>query len=234
MLRSFSIRLSLSLVITALALSVAPAKTLPGAVLVIDAIQCAGGAAELPDVDVSPASLYPKLTYTRHVSQRIVNANGFNVLRLQLPGENYFVRVRSPHCSAEFQVGLISGKGRTVSVALTRRCALCGVRLVSVENAVMGRLPVTPSVGYLVARDSTTTRILDIQDGAYYLERVPPGRYLLRFELHGGFQSEIPLDATRIGNKDALQFDITLHEFKCHLGSILKGGDTWNQHRWCA
>lgn len=115
----------------------------------------------------------------------------------QLPQGNYFFQLRSTDCFSYFQAAILARHKRLLSVALARRIAgaVGGgmVKLFDSENAVAGALAVRPSAGWIVGANGST-RVLDLQDDAYYIERVPPGRYSLGFELHGSLQSEISLD----------------------------------------
>jgi len=78
-----------------------------------------------------------------------------------------------------------------ISVPLVKRSATAlgegVIRVFSLENALAGTLPVRPNVAYLVS-STGSKRILE-QNGAYYIHRIPPGRYAMRMEFYGGFQA---------------------------------------------
>lgn len=81
------------------------------------------------------------------------------------------------------------------------------------ENSVAGEIPVRAAVGWIVAA-SGATRALDLQDGAYYIDRVEPGRYSLRFELHGSLQSEMPLNLSEVLPTQLYRHDVDISTFR--------------------
>jgi hypothetical protein len=91
---------------------------------------------------------------------------------------------------------------------------------------------VRPSVGWIVAA-SGARRILDLQDGAYYIEPVEPGKYSLRFELHGGLQSEMPPDLSNISAKQFYEHDIDVAAFRKNIGLILAHGGRLKDCSYC-
>lgn len=106
------------------------------------------------------------------------------------------------------------------------------VKLFDSENAVAGALAVRPSAGWIVGANGTT-RVLDLQDDAYYIERVPPGRYSLRFELHGSLQSEISLDLGTLSPTQLLERNVDIAAFRKNLGAILWPSGTLKKCSYC-
>lgn len=207
-------------------------KALPQATTTLQVVQCSDGRDELPSLEAADASTYPKLRYVTLPNTFKKIAAGLNVVTERMVTGNYFFRIRSRHCAGYFQAGVLAWHARTLSIALRGSCRLCGIKLFSTENVVMGSLPITPSAGFIVDSGGHK-RALDIQDGAYYIERVFPGRYVLRFELHGGFQSEIPLNVQDVGTSSKVQKDIDATTFRRNLGAILEDGSTLKSCFWC-
>jgi hypothetical protein len=105
-------------------------------------------------------------------------------------------------------------------------------KLFGIENAVAGTLAVRPDVGWIVAGDGSK-RVLDLQDGAFYIPRVYPGKYSLRFELHGGWQSEIDVNLSSISSTQLIELDIDLSTLRQNLGNILATGGTLKECGYC-
>ena len=203
----------------------------------LEVIQCSQGRAEVPQLSIAPASEYPHLHYT--IADRASVArldDGYYAVMDQLPQGNYFFEIRSTGCFSYFQSAILAGHKRLLSVALARRVAgaVGGgmAKLFGSENAVAGVLAVRPSVGWIVAANGST-RVLDLQDGAYYIERVPPGRYSLRFELHGSLQSEISLDLRNFSPTQFLERDVDIATFRKNLGAILSPSGTLKKCSYC-
>lgn len=197
--------------------------------IVVQVISCVSDLTLPPVASLADASEYPALKFD-DVNARATSVEpGLFTLTLSVPWRNTFIKVESPHCSNQMQLGTIPGLRRVVSIALLPHV----VTLHGRQNALMGLLPVTPSAAFLVSA-SGSKRTLDVQDGAYYIERTSPGRYLIRLELHGGFQSDIPIDLSTLGDNAAYQFDVGLTDLRKHLGSILIDGGTLQKCQWCA
>jgi hypothetical protein len=215
--------------------SLALAEVSSDASVTFEVIQCAGGRTEAPQLSVAPASEYPNLRYidTDLTSARRL-ADGYYEATSTVPQGNYFFRLRSNHCSNYLQNAVLSGHKRILSIALhpTPKAGQLFTKLFDSENAVSGTLAVRPDVGWIVAANGAT-RVLDLQDGAYYIERVIPGRYILRFELHGSLQSEIPLDLSDMSPTQLYESDIGIATFRKNIGSILGAGGTLKDCSYC-
>lgn len=202
------------------------------AIVTVEAIQCPAGRAESPQLFVARAANYPNLHYVKEHARFLAAGTGLYKMTFGPLEGNYFLRVESDHCSGSVQTSFLSGQSRAISLALGERCALCNVVQFSFENALSGKLPIRPSVGFLVSA-SGSKRVMDIQGDAYYIDRIPPGKYTLRFELHGGLESEVPIDLTSIGSAGTTRFDVDFVTFKKHLGAILQNGRSKQECYWC-
>ena|GEM_PF-3945236 len=74
---------------------------------------------------------------------------------------------------------------------------------------------------------------MDLQDGAFYIERVYPGKYSLRFELHGGWQSEIDVNLSSVSSTQLVERDLDLSTVRRNLGNILETGGTSKECDYC-
>jgi hypothetical protein len=213
----------------------AMAQVSANASVTFEVIQCPEGRAEAPQLSIAPASEYPTLRYadTDLASNRRL-ADGYYEITSDVPQGNYFFRLRSNHCSNYLQNAVLAGHKRILSIALhpTPRIGQLSIKLFDSENAVTGTLAVRPDVGWIVTA-SGGTRVLDLQDGAYYIERVEPGKYTLRFELHGSLQSEIPLDLSGISPTQLREFDIDIATFRKNIGAISAHGGTFKDCGYC-
>lgn len=211
-------------------LTAASAGTNPAkANITLQVIQCPRDRFAAPELSVAPATLFR--SHAQYATIRTVPQNpnvGFYIFNIDLDQGNYLMRVASQDCSQTLQVAVLSGHKRVISVALRQGA----ISLVSLANATMGLLPIQPAFGWLVGENGAE-RSLDIQDQAFYLERVPPGHYILRLELHGGYESEIPIDLTGLTTDNYIRHDIGLGEFRKHLGNILATGKATQDCYWC-
>lgn len=180
----------------------------------------------------SSIKLAARMAGKNGLSAPAVNASavklGFNTDEMMLPQGNYLISVSGLHCSRTIQASVISGKTRALSIATRTR----DISTYPNRNAIGGRLPFQPAAGWLVGQDGSK-RVLDLQNAAYYLERVYPGKYELRFELHGGLRSEVPVDLSKIGYYQQVIRDVSADEFRKHLGPVLQDGTTLEQCEWC-
>lgn len=202
----------------------------------LQAIQCRQGYSETPTLLLAPATDFPRLQYSEEAAQRQQVSEGYSLLTFTVAEGNYFFKVVSSHCIGSLQTAVLVGHKRTLSLALVRRIpdALFegNLKLVESENALAGSLAITPSVAYLVAITGGK-RVLDVQDGAYYLDRVRPAKYILRMELHGGFQSDIPLDLSGISETQLFKRDLNIVDVRQHLGNIRVTGGASQDCDWC-
>jgi hypothetical protein len=203
--------------------------------LTFEVIQCAEGRTESPELYLAGASDYPNLRYAVADSVSVERIDdGYYRLTDSVPQGNYFFQLRSSHCSNYLQAAVLAEHRRVLSIALE---PIPGpgkfrVKLFDSENSVAGTLAVRPSVGWLVAANGAT-RVLDLQDGAYYIERVVPGKYSLRFELHGSLQSEITIDLSNISQAQLVNRDINASTFRKNIGTILARGTTLKDCSYC-
>jgi hypothetical protein len=207
----------------------------PNASVTLEVIQCAQGRAEAPQLSIASASEYPNLHYAADSASAQRLGDGYYEVTGSLPQGNYFFQLQSSHCSDYLQAAVLSGHKRILSIALhTRNPGADKVyaKLFDSENAVSGTLAIRPNVGWIVGANGAT-RVLDLQDGAYYIERVEPGKYSLRFELHGSLQSEIPLDLSDISSKQSYEHDIDAATFRKNIGLILAHGGTLKDCSYC-
>lgn len=201
--------------------------------LSFDVIQCPQGRSEAPRLFVAAASEYPKLQYVEVDASVQRAADGYFILATNIRQGNYFYRVESEHCSNYTQDAVLNGHSRTLSMALFPRTgSIVYSKLFGIENAVAGTLAVRPDVGWIVAGDGSK-RVLDLQDGAFYIPRVYPGKYSLRFELHGGWQSEIDVNLSSISSTQLIELDIDLSTLRQNLGNILATGGTLKECGYC-
>jgi hypothetical protein len=219
-----------------LRMPVASASSRALAALTVEVVQCAAGRSETPRLAVATASEYPKLQYVGTDASVQKADDGYFILTTKIAQGNYFYRVGSEHCSNYTQDAILGGHSRTLSMALFPRMPgpIGGghVKLFGIENAVAGTLAVRPEVGWLVAADGSR-RVLDLQDGAFYIARVYPGRYSLRFELHGGWQSEIDLNLSSVSSTQLVERDLDLSTLRQNLGNILGTGATLKECDFC-
>jgi|HubBroStandDraft_2_1064218.scaffolds.fasta_scaffold03472_5 hypothetical protein len=205
------------------------------AVVRIEAIQCVEGRTEPPQLLVAPASGYPNLRYQPLLARVRELSEGYYEIVSSVAQGNYFFEVQSPHCSNSLQTAVLAGHERILSIALLPRLPIKfggNLKLFSLENSVAGSLPVRPEVAYLVS-ESGAKRVLDLQDTEYYIDRVPPGKYAIRMEFHGGFQSEIPVDLTDISLNQLIVRDISIMDVRRHIGNISASGETLQKCAWC-
>lgn len=200
----------------------------------LEIIQCAQGREELPQLSVALASEYPSLRYVAELTPAQRIDDGYYKITASVPEGNYFFELRSKHCSNYLQASALRGHARILSIALHQnpRAGELYLKLFSFENSVAGTIAVRPAVGWIVAANGTM-RVLDLQDGAYYIERVPPGKYSLRFELHGSLQSEIPLDLSNLSSTQLYEYDIDAPTFRRNIGPILAHGGTLKDCSYC-
>lgn len=200
---------------------------LAASTLVIEVIQCPIDRAEAPSIQIASVNESAPLFHQAKASTAKIE-DGFYKLVVSAPVGNVALRLRSKHCNAELQIGTMADRTRTLSVAL----APSVIVLRSIRNALMGTMPVSPDVAYLVSA-AGNRRVIDIQDGAYYLERVLPGKYRLLMELNGGFQADIPMDLTGTDSFSAIRRDLDIRMIREHLGGILLDGHTLEKCLWC-
>jgi hypothetical protein len=200
--------------------------------LTFEVIQCPQGRSEVPRLFVAVGSEYPKLNYVATDAPVQKADDGYFVLTTKIAQGNYFYRLESEHCFNYTQDAVLGGHGRTLSIALYRRMPRSLGKFFGIENAVAGTLPVRPDVGWIVAADGSK-RVLDLQDGAFYIERVYPGKYSLRFELHGGWQSEIDVDLSSVSSTQLVERDLDLSTVRQNLGNILATGGTLKECDYC-
>ena len=215
--------------------SSAKADVTANASVTLEVIQCAQGRAEAPQLSIASASEYPNLRYAAESAPARRLGDGYYEVTDNLPQGNYFFRLQSTHCSDYLQAALLKGHHRILSIALSAQNPVNRImhaKLFDSENSVFGTLAVRPAVGWIVAANGAT-RVLDLQDGAYYIERVDPGKYTLRFELHGSFQSEIPLDLSNLSPKQVYEMDIDAVTFRKNIGAILAHGGTLKDCMYC-
>jgi hypothetical protein len=201
----------------------------------LEAIQCLQGRSEAPQLSIAAASEYPNLHYVAADASIVQMQYGYYAVTDALPEGNYFFRLQSRHCFSYLQAAVLAGHTRALSIALNATKAGNGkmpFKLFDSENAVAGRLAIRPAVGWLVGPGGGK-RVLDLQDDAYYIERVPPGRYALRFELHGSLQSEISLDVSDISPTQLVERDIDIATFRRNLGLISASGGTLKECGYC-
>ena len=141
-------------------------------------------------------------------------ADGYFSATYAIPQAPYVFRLEARHCEGSVYAAVLNGHSRVVSIALRTRPLNAFEDLVWLpENAVAGTLPVRPRVGWIVAGDGTA-RVLDFQDGAYYIGGVQPAKYTLRFEVDDTVQVEVPLDASHILDSQLLRQDVTAATFR--------------------
>lgn len=203
--------------------------------VILQVIQCRLGVSEEPRVSIAPAAEWPKLQYAPANSSLVRADRGFFIVTVPLPQGNYFYQLDSEHCTGYTQAAVLAAHSRTLSLALMTRghySKISYVKLIGIANAVAGTLAIRPDVGWIVSA-SGSKRVLDLQEGAFYVDRVYPGKYSLRFELHGGFQSEINVDLSSISSTQLVERDIDLLTFRQNLGNILKSGAALKECYWC-
>ncbi len=213
-----------------------PASVSASGAVTLEVIQCPRGRTENPQLSIASAADYPNL---RYVAVDVVSVehvdNGYYKVTASVPQGNYFFQVRSNHCSNYLQAAVLTSHTRLLSLALETRSPASDksyVKLFDSENSVAGTLAVHPSVGWIVAA-SGASRVLDLQDGAYYIERVLPGKYSLRFELHGSLQSEIPLDLSDVSSTQLFHRDVDASTFRKNIGLISAHGGTLKDCSYC-
>lgn len=206
------------------------------AVANIQVMQCPKDLTEAPNVAIAPASTYPKLAFQSVNAVVRQEGSGYFVLSFEVASGNYFISVKSSHCFEQIQASLLGGHERALSMALFQKnpkaISQGHVVTFSLENAVAGAMDVRPDVAWIVADDGRK-RVLDIQDGAYYIERVTPGKYSVRMEFHSGVQSEVPLDLSQLSSAGYEVRAITVADIRKHLGTVLATGKTWEECYWC-
>jgi hypothetical protein len=206
------------------------------AAVLLQVIQCKTGQGQVPQLLVASASDYPKLKYQAYPARTQMIGNGYYQLNLNIMQGNYFFKVQSTDCANYLQAAVISGHRRSLSMPLFHRSPKAAfegnLKLFDEENALAGTLPIRPEVAFIVAQGGGK-RILDLQDGSYYIERIPPGKYTIRMEFHGGFQSELGVDLTNILPKQFVERDFDISEIRRHLGNILPSGATLQNCGWC-
>ena len=203
--------------------------------LSVQVIQCREGRSEVPRLLVADASAYPKLEYVGTDAFVQKADDGYFILATKIAQGNYFYRVESEHCSNYAQDAVLGGHSRTLSMVLYPRPGVhnrAHTKLFGIENAVAGTLPLRPDVGWIVAADGSK-RVLDLQDGAFYIPRVYPGRYRLRLELHGGWQTEIGIDLSSVPSKQLVEHDLNLATIRQNIGNILANGNTLKECDYC-
>lgn len=204
--------------------------------LTFEVIQCLQGRTEVPRLFVAVASQYPRLQYAAADTTAQRANDGLFLLTTTIARGNYFFRVESDHCSNYTQDAVLGNHSRTLSMALFRRMpgdnGRSHIKMFGIENAVAGTLAVRPDVGWIVAADGSK-RVLDLQDGAFYIPRVYPGKYTFRFELHGGLQSEVNVDLSSISSTQLIEWDIDLSTIRQNLGNILAAGGTLKECDYC-
>lgn len=215
--------------------SAAVADASANASMTLEVIQCAQGRTEAPQLSIALASEYPNLRYapTKSVSAQHLG-DGYYYSTYNVPQGNYFLRLQSDRCSGYLQAALLGGHKRALSIALEARpgTGKVSVKLFDSENSLCGTLVVRPSIGWMVAANGAT-RVLDLQDGAYYIERVLPGKYSLRFELHGSLQSEVSVDLSNISSTQLFERDVDAATFRKNIGWILPHGGTFKECSYC-
>jgi hypothetical protein len=194
----------------------------------LDVIQCPMDRSEAPSIEVAMVSSGPLMNYSQLPATTTKVADGLFRLSSNVPAGNISMRVKSSHCSGTTQAGLMDGRERSLSIAT----APLLVVLSATHNALMGLLPIQPGVAYLVSAWGTK-RVMDVQHGVYYIERIQPGHYTMLIELSAGLQTEIPLDLSRIGYSDVVRRDIDIREIRTHLGESLLNGKTNETCHWC-
>jgi hypothetical protein len=228
------VKSNLLTIVGVVALTLVPANAFsqsvpPLANVTLEVISCPKDRFQAPRVEVAPATLFQKRATFSAVQSRVQNPGiGYYRLSFALAQGNYLIRSESASCSSTIQAAVMALHQRAFSIALTEN----GYSMVSLANAVMGVLPLTPALGYL--RDSHGgKRYLDIQDRAFYLERVPPEKYSIVLEIHGGFQTILPLDASGLSTAGFIRRDIDIKEFREHLGEIYVNGSPDTSCYWC-
>jgi hypothetical protein len=227
--------LALLLLVTVPVSPVASASASTPASVRLEAILCSEGRAEAPQLSIAPSSEYPSLHYVTTNASAEKITEGYYMVTSAVPQGNYFFQLQSRSCSGYLQAAVLAGRTRVLSMALHPARAKNGklwIKLFDSENAVAGTLAIRPDVGWIVAAGGGK-RVLDLQDDAYYIERVPPGKYTLRFELHGGLQSEIPLDISDISPTQLAERDVDIATFRKNLGLILAVGGTLKECDYC-
>jgi hypothetical protein len=204
--------------------------------VIVQTLQCPGGVTEVPSIAAAPASEYPNLQYKDIDAEREAIGKAAYQLDLSLPQGNYFFRVQSQHCTQFFQTSVIDGHQRTMFAALVDRNPKAigngNFKLFDLENALAGTVAVHPSAAFIVDAHGGK-RVLDVQDGAYYIDRLSPGEYTIRLEMAGGGQSEISVDLSSLAASGFLRKDLGLVEIRRHLGVILQSGATRQACYWC-
>jgi hypothetical protein len=189
----------------------------------IQIVSCPQDADSKPLVEQREGAIY------RPVRATVVSsARGLFLATLTLPEGNNNLQVESKNCRASVQFSTLAGQTRAVSVATAPR----SFSMSFFHNAIAGRLPLTPSLVQLVS-PLGEARIVDSQDGAYYVERVAPQKYVLRISIAGGYQADIPLDASKLGSSGLLVRDVSIDELRKHLGERLDTGRTLEECFWC-
>ncbi|MFY9718867.1 MAG: hypothetical protein WAK16_04415 [Candidatus Cybelea sp.] len=200
----------------------------------LQVIQCPLDRSEAPALSLAPAAAYPKLEYIGANASVQRAEEGYYLVTIAVAQGNYFFKLQSTHCSNYLQAAVLQGRSRTLSLPLFTIApkGRFNVKLFDSENALAGTLPVRPDVAWLVA-DGGGKRVLDLQDGAYYLDRLPPAKYKIRMELHGSYQSEIPLDLSRISPTQFVEHNLDMATIRKNLGKILASGDTLKDCEYC-
>lgn len=192
-------------------------------------VQCPADRNSPPTLEIGTAALTLAAAHFAAAPATVAPiGDGIYKVTLTAPEGNRAFRVSSGHCSQIVESGLIAGHSRELSAATLPKV----MRLFSFANGIAGLLPVPAESAFLVSQNGSR-RYVEVQDGAYYLQRVPPEKYTLLLELHGGFRSAIPLDLTKAAETGLIRNDIGITEFRKHLGEILASGGTEESCYWC-
>lgn len=129
------------------------------------------------------------------------------------PGKHNLRIVAGP-CSTDEPLVLLSGRHRAVTVVLWEGRSFGGG-----SATLAGSVPLDEALGSIALPDDPRHPLesFSVQRGAYYIDRVPPGRYTLRFVLLGtGLQVWLPVEIRAGQNIRNVTSDEVLH----HIGSL--------------
>lgn len=187
-------------------------------VLRLQVVSCAEGMGERPGVAIAPAAQWPHMKYRPTASRVADNGNGVEILDVPVRQGNWFVRVQTPHCARSVQAGVLAGHTRTVAIVLGRNCKLCGVGMYVYTNVLMGTLPLSAPTIYLYA--DGRRRVLDVQDGAFYLEGVPPVKAVLQIQFQQGEDVRVDVDLRHIGQSGVVIQPVDLGTIRKSIAPI--------------
>lgn len=185
-------------------------------------INCPLDEAQRPNVAIDRNASYIQLKR----SAEAVSPGTFLVTFFAPPGHER-VRVSTTHCRRTLPLSVLPDRQRHITVALDADISTYFHR-----SSLAGQMPV-PVDSIALISSFGVQRILNVDDSAYYIERVAPGKYLLRLFLTGGLQSDIPIDTTHAPDGSLIRHDITMQEIRQHLGSALASGGTQQDCYWC-